>query len=36
LRPTGFFNAALLSLLLWFALLALAAVIVYALYDFAR
>jgi hypothetical protein len=31
-RPTGLFNAAVLSLLLWLALLAVAALLAYALY----
>jgi hypothetical protein len=31
-RPTGLFNAAVLSLLLWLTLLALAAAIAYVLY----
>jgi len=31
-RPTGFFNAVIFSLLLWLALLVVAALLVYALY----
>jgi hypothetical protein len=32
-RPAGLFNAAVLSLLLWLALLGLAALLLYALYT---
>jgi hypothetical protein len=32
-RPTGLFNAAVLSLLLWLVLVALTALLVYALYS---
>jgi hypothetical protein len=32
-RPTGLFNAAILSLLLWLVLLALTALLAYALYH---